>query len=199
MNGWWRPFLLRRENTQNSQLPIRWGLSEWSAWPGPLQKAPSYLCLSAFLQCPSFSPCPLSPVEDSFLECGQVTALIAGLKYCLSPCCMRGDCEQLEKSASPAGKTWVLCSWASGTQQEPHAPQPVRMEERKQGLSSPVEFAVIGFISSNFPLQNGFSSGPSNPGVSKMWPTVACFYKVLIERSYSVTYILCITIFVLSW
>lgn len=129
MNGWWHPFLLRRENTQNSQLPTRWGLSEWSAWPGPLQKAPSFLCSSAFLQCPSFSPCPPSPVEDSFLECDQVTALIAGLKYCLSPCCMRGDCEQLEKSTSPAGKTWVLCRWASGTQQEPHAPQPVRMEE----------------------------------------------------------------------
>lgn len=176
MTRWWCPFLWRRETTWEPQHPTGWGLSVLCGHV-QLRKALFYLCSSGFLRCPASSPCPsLSCKRHFFSRVSKLLLLHADLIYWLPASCIGGDCEQLVKRASVAGKPWAF---AGRLLAHMGAPRHKACEDRgRGGLLKPR--GVCHHPCLRLPqlsTSNGVSFGFSSPGISKLWPTAACFYK----------------------
>lgn len=112
----------------------------------------------------------------------------AGLMYWLPPSCM-------EVTTSSCGGELLL-------QERPgclptgvwHARDPRAIEQgrwRRAGFSSAGASAVVVFISHSSPLQGGFSSGPSAPGISQLLPVIIS--QALLEPRHPVISILSAT------
>lgn len=149
-------------------------------WPGPPSKGSVISVPDWFPAMPFLVSLPTGRLQKTFLfpfpqGVNKLLLFHAGLIYWLSLSYMGGDREQWGKRASAAGKLWVF----TGQPLAHTGGHTTKLEEGSRGFSSPAALAImILFVSpasspATHSTTNGFSSGPPNPGVSKVWPTAA--------------------------